>query len=133
MPNKKIEVVAAVIHFNGKYLCVQRPAHKYAYISEKWEFPGGKVEDGETMQEALVREIREELAMDIVVGDLLITVNHEYPDFTLIMHAFLVNVTNTAFLLNEHINAIWLSPTEMISLDWAAADVPIVQKLVANG
>lgn len=130
---KKIEVVAAVIHFNGKYLCVQRPAHKYPYISEKWEFPGGKLEDGETMQEALVREIREELATDIIVGDLLITVNHEYPDFTLIMHAFLVNVTNTEFTLNEHINAIWFSPAEMISLDWAAADIPIVQKLVSNG
>lgn len=86
---KSIEVVAAVIRLGEKYLCVQRGQTKFSYTSFRYEFPGGKVEEGESLQEALQREIMEEMDYVIEVGEKLLTVHHTYPDFEITMHAFL--------------------------------------------
>jgi 8-oxo-dGTP diphosphatase len=127
---KKIEVVAAVIINNNKVLCVQRGDNKYDYIAFKYEFPGGKVEVGETKQAALVREIEEELNLKINIESEFLTVNHTYPDFMLIMHSFICSCDNPILNLTEHINFKWLNKNELTTLDWAGADIPIVNKLV---
>ncbi len=129
---KKIEVVAAVIHHNEKILCVQRGDNKYNYIAFKYEFPGGKIEEGETNEEAIKREILEELNLNITIDSNFITVNHEYPDFTLIMHSYICSCSVPELQLSEHIDYKWLDKTELKPLDWAAADIPIVDKLIAS-
>lgn len=130
---KKIEVVAAIIYFENKILCVQRPKNKLAYISEKFEFPGGKIEQGETQEEALKRELFEELNILTEIKSFFITVIHEYPDFELTMHSFICEVKTKELNLNEHIALKWLELNELNELDWAAADIPIVKKLIMNG
>ena len=127
---KKIEVVAAVILYNNKILCVQRGDNKYNYIAFKYEFPGGKVESGETNEAAIKREILEELNLDIEIDSQFITVNHEYPDFILVLHSFICSCSSPSLELTEHIDFKWLDKTELKSLDWAAADIPIVDKLI---
>ena len=127
---KQVEVVAAVIQKNDKILCVQRNTNKYDYISLKYEFPGGKIESGETLIEALIREIKEELKIEIEIVRDFLTVNHEYPDFKLIMHSFLCTTNDTHLTLTEHVAFKWLTKDKLIELDWAAADLPIVQKLL---
>ncbi len=126
---KTIEVVAAIISYENKILCVQRDYNKYSYISKKYEFPGGKIESNETHSEALRREIREELEMEISIGDCFLKIEHEYLDFFLIMHSYLCSSSSDKLKLNEHINYKWCSINQMHSLDWAAADIPIVEKL----
>jgi 8-oxo-dGTP diphosphatase len=128
---KHVTVVAAVIERNGKILCVQRGKSALPYISEKWEFPGGKIEANETEQETIVREIREELHMDFVVGEKLMVVEHRYPDFHLIMHTYR-GTSNEEPQLTEHLAYRWLDPTALPSLDWAEADVPVVKILKKN-
>ncbi len=130
---KKIQVVAAVIiNGQGKYLCVQRGANKYDYIHEKWEFPGGKIEEGETHIDALKRELSEELDIEIIKEPTkIITVEHQYPDFHLTMHAYLCHILDSPINLKEHIDSKWLTITKMDVLDWAAADLPIVSALKA--
>lgn len=130
---KEVHVVAAVIIREGKILCVQRSENKLEYISKKWEFPGGKVESGEELENTIKREILEELKVEIDVRDFLVQVNHEYPDFKLKMDTFICEIENGEPTLTEHINLKWLSPNEISTLDWAAADVPIVEKLLING
>lgn len=130
---KKIEVVAGVIYWKGLILCVQRPPNKYNYISEKFEFPGGKVELGETQEAALHRELLEELNLSVIIKSFFCTVVHEYPDFELTMHSFICEVESNELTLMEHIDYKWLKINELQALDWAAADVPIVKKLVLNG
>ena len=127
---KKVEVVAAVIMHNQKILCVQRSENKYAYISKKFEFPGGKMEEGETKKQTIIREIKEELNMDIIPIKELNTVEHEYPDFNLKMHSFISECLSTEVFLSEHIDYKWLSVSELETLDWAAADLPIVEQLI---
>ncbi len=127
---KQVEVVAAIIQHNDKILCVQRGENKLSYISKKYEFPGGKIEQGESKEETIKREIREELNMEISVINEFITVNHQYPDFNLTMHSFICHCDSTELTLTEHIDYKWLSRGEMEELDWAAADIPIVNKLV---
>lgn len=127
---KKIEVVAAVISNNNKILCVQRANNKFNYIAFKWEFPGGKVEENESNEEALTREILEELNLQISIDSKYLTVNHNYPDFTLLMHSYLCTCDNPELELTEHIDYKWLEPSELKPLDWAAADIPIVDKLM---
>ena len=126
---KHYEVVAAVVVHQDKILCVQRGDGKYAYVSRKYEFPGGKVEPDETEEGALIREIREELDMSISIDNKLITVEHEYPDFHITMHTYLCSCESPALTLSEHIDYKWLSKEQLRSLDWAAADIPIVEKL----
>lgn len=130
---KKIEVVAAVIYFENKILCVQRPKNKFEYISEKFEFPGGKIEEGESKEDALKRELSEELNIFPSIRSPFIKVVHEYPDFELTMHSFLCEVESDKLILNEHIAKEWLPLEEINKLDWAAADIPIVNHLVNNG
>lgn len=126
---KHYEVVAAVIVYDNKYLCMQRSDGKYAYVSRKFEFPGGKVEAGESEAEALKREIREEMEYNIEVMEKLITVNHTYPDFKITMHAFLCKPDSPEFVLREHIAYEWLDKASLHTLDWAPADIPIVEYL----
>lgn len=129
---KHLEVVAAIIIFDGQILCMQRGYAEQDYISYKFEFPGGKIEAGETKTEALVRELREEmnLQVKIVDEDFFMTVNHRYPDFELTMHSYLCPVQSKDFVCKEHIDYKWLYPEDLDSLDWAAADHPIVEKLM---
>lgn len=127
---KNIEVVAAIIICNDKLLCVQRGEEKYDYISRKWEFPGGKVEKNESIQNALKREIKEELSINLSKCSYFMRVEHDYPDFSIVMHSFLCNINFKEIHLNEHIDHKWLYPSELGLLDWAAADLPIVAGLV---
>jgi 8-oxo-dGTP diphosphatase len=127
---KKVEVVAAIIKHNNKILCVQRGENKLPYISKKYEFPGGKIEAGETKEQTIKREIMEELHMEISTGDALVTVEHEYPDFFLTMHSFMCTCADPTVTLAEHIDYKWLATSELEGLDWAGADVPIVAQLM---
>lgn len=129
---KTIEVVAAIVVNDGKILCAQRSKNKLDYLSEKFEFPGGKLESDETLEQALTREMREELDMLISVDRLLLTVEHTYPDFKIIMHSFICYTQSRVLLLNEHLQVLWLGINELDSLDWAAADLPIVDQLKAT-
>jgi 8-oxo-dGTP diphosphatase len=127
---KYIEVVAAIIIHNNQILCVQRSENKLNYISQKWEFPGGKIEVGETREETIKREILEELKLNIKVEEEFITVSHQYPDFHLTMHSFICSTENKELTLTEHIDYKWLNKNELNQLDWAAADIPIMMKLM---
>lgn len=127
---KHLTVVAAIIQYDNKTLCVQRNTNKYEYLSHKYEFPGGKVELGESSEEALIREIKEELHMDIKVESHFYTVEHQYPDFAITMKSFLCSVKDDTLTLTEHIAFKWLKKEELEVLDWAAADIPIVDHLI---
>ena len=130
---KQVEVAAAIVMDEGEILCVQRGKNKLSYISEKFEFPGGKIEKGETLKETVVRELKEELMLEVFPKEKLITVKHQYPDFHLTMHAFVCSCKDRKLKLTEHIDYKWLSPSELLPLDWAEADVPIIQKIVSDG
>ena len=123
---KNIDVVAAVLFWEGKVLCVQRPECQKEYVSLKWEFPGGKVEVGESREEALLREIREELSVEIEVSEFSMTVEHTYSDFHLTMHVFKCVLDQGEITLNEHAALKWLSIDELDRLDWVAADEKVV-------
>jgi len=124
-------VVAAVIERNGTILCAQRGAGRA--LEGKWEFPGGKVEEGETFKDALIRELEEELSVRIVPGEPLMTVEHRYPDFSLTLHAYRAAIASGEPILGEHRDLRWLTPKELSSLDWAEADLPIVERLTTKG
>lgn len=131
---KKIEVVAAIIYFENEIFCVQRPKNRLKYISEKFEFPGGKIEQNESKKDALKRELIEELNfIPKMIDDLFITVVHRYPDFELTMHSFKCYSETKNIQLNEHISFKWLKVEKLKEIDWAAADIPIVNKLIENG
>lgn len=123
---KKIEVVAAIIQSSGKYFATQRG---YGDWKDWWEFPGGKIEPGESHKEALRREIREELATDIEVGSLLTTVEYDYPKFHLTMHCYLCTVVSGNLLLLEHEDARWLGKDDLDTVKWLPADETIIDLL----
>jgi len=125
-------VVAAIIFYNERILCVQRGIGKYRYISLKWEFPGGKVEQDETLESALKREIQEELEMEISVENEFLRVDYDYPDFNIRLISFICNSNDSTFKLTEHLNYKWLLREELKQLDWAEADKPIVELLMLN-
>ena len=125
--NKTIEVVAAVIFdAQGRIFATQRG---YGEWKDWWEFPGGKIEPGETPQQALRREIREELDAVIEVGELLRTINYDYPTFHLTMHCFKCRLANGHLTLLEHEAAKWLTPSDLQSVRWLPADEEIIQDL----
>ena len=123
---KTIEVVAAIIHQDGRILATQRG---YGEWKGMWEVPGGKMEAGETEEEAIVREIREELCVDIRVERKVCTVEYDYPQFHLRMHCFWCSIAEGVLELKEHQSARWLEPTEWESVDWLPADVEVVKQL----
>ena len=129
MNKEVIEVSAAVIVKDGNILAAQRG---YGEFKGKWEFPGGKLKPGETEQEALKREIKEELNADIEVGDCLTTVDYEYPNFRLIMHTYLCTLKDEInFVFHneselEHDNLVWLDNDNIDFMDWLPADLEIV-------
>ncbi len=127
---KHYNVVAAVVLQDGKYLCMQKGKTKFDYTSYKFEFPGGKIEPGETPQEALKRELLEEMNFPIEVDQELITVSHTYPDFSITMTAFLCRALAPTFVMNEHVAFEWRAKEDLSSLDWAAADIGIVKRIV---
>lgn len=123
---KKIEVVAAIIRDGGRIFATQRG---YGEFKDGWEFPGGKIEPGETPQQALVREIREELDTEIEVGELLQTVEYDYPAFHLTMHCFWCTVRKGELVLKEHEAAKWLTGETLDSVEWLPADRGLIGKI----
>lgn len=123
---KTIEVVAAIIIEDGKVFATQRG---YGEWQGWWEFPGGKIEPDESPQQALKREIREELNAEISVGTLLATVEWDYPTFHLTMHCFICKLESGTFSLNEHNDAAWLTKDTLESVKWLPADLAILGKI----
>ena len=127
---KTIHVVAAIIHRNGQILATQRG---YGDYKDGWEFPGGKIEPGETPEDALVREIREELAMEVQVERHVVDVSWDYPTFHLEMGCFLCGIVEGSPHLLEHEAARWLEPADIDSVAWLPADVLVVDALKEQG
>lgn len=123
---KQIEVVAAIIKRGDEVFATQRG---YGEFKDWWEFPGGKMEAGETPQDALVREIHEELDADIRVNDLIQTVEWDYPNFHLTMHCFWCELSSEALHLNEHEAAAWLTKETLLSVKWLPADEIILNDI----
>ena len=123
---KTIRVVAAVIRKDDRIFATQRG---YGEFKDGWEFPGGKIEPGETPQQALVREIREELETEIRVGDLIDTIEYDYPTFHLSMDCFWCEIVEGSLELKEHEAAKWLDRESLYTVDWLPADVGLVEKI----
>lgn len=123
---KTIEVVAAIIRHGDKVFATQRG---YGEFEGGWEFPGGKMEPGETPPQALIREIKEELDTEIEVGELIETVEYDYPKFHLTMHCFMCTVKSGHLVLKEHEAAKWLTKNTLDSVDWLPADEGIIDKI----
>ena len=123
---KTIEVVAAIIREGDRVLATQRG---YGEFEGMWEFPGGKIEPGEEREEALKREIDEELAVEIVVEELVCTVEYDYPNFHLTMHCYFCFIAKGDVELLEHKSARWLRRDELNSVEWLPADVGVVNSL----
>ena len=123
---KTVRVVAAVIESDHKIFATQRG---YGEFKGGWEFPGGKIEPGETPQQALVREIEEELDTEIEVGELIDTVEYDYPSFHLSMDCFICNIIEGDLVLKEHEAAKWLSKEELYSVNWLPADEGLIEKI----
>ena len=123
---KTIKVVAAIIIHDGKIFATQRG---YGEFKDGWEFPGGKIEPGETPDQALVREIKEELDTELEIGDLIDTVEYDYPTFHLSMDCFWARVISGDLILKEAKEAKWLSRDELDSVQWLPADIILVKKI----
>ena len=121
---KVVKVVAAIIAQEGRIFATQRG---YGEFKDGWEFPGGKIEEGETPQQALVREIQEELDTEVEVGDLLGTVEYDYPTFHLSMQCFLCRIKSGRLNLKEHEAARWLAEDELDSVYWLPADIEVLE------
>ena len=124
---RDIEVVAAILIQDKRVFCAQR-SNKGENAS-KWEFPGGKIETGESLEVALKREIQEELGVGIAVGNYLMTTHYQSNEFSLTMHVFWGTIIAGSIILNEHDAACWLTPDELDPLDWAPADLPVVKRV----
>ena len=123
---KKIEVVAAILHRDGFYFTTQRG---YGEFEGLWEFPGGKIEPGESPEVALKREIQEELAVDIIIENRLCTTEYDYPSFHLTMHCYLCSIKSGEIELREHKSACWLRSEELGSVEWLPADKDVISRL----
>ena len=127
---KKVEVVAALLKNKNDIIVFQRSKHFMEYLSLKWEFPGGKLEDGETNEEALKRELMEELSIDSVIGKHIATNVHAYPDFELTMHLYNVESFTGDIKLNVHNDMKIVKIKELNTVDFAAADIPFISKII---
>ena len=123
---RQIEVVAAIIQRDGAYCTTQRG---YGEFEGMWEFPGGKIEPGESRDVALKREIQEELGVDIAIENLLCTTEYDYPSFHLTMHCYLCSIASGEIELREHKSARWLRPEELWSVEWLPADKDIISRI----
>jgi len=130
MESKKLQVVAAIICKDNRIFATQRG---YGEFKGQWEFPGGKVEPGETSEEALVREIKEELDTEIAVAKYIHTVEYDYPTFHLSMRCYLCKIVVGKLVLKEHESAKWLTKDNIDSLNWLPADqelIPIIKEII---
>lgn len=130
---KTVRVVAAVIkavNANGEPI-IFATQRGYGEFKGGWEFPGGKIEDGETPQEALKREIMEELDTEILVGELIDTIEYDYPEFHLSMDCFWCEIVNGELVLKEHEDARWLTKEQLDDVEWLPADVRLMSKIIA--
>ena len=128
---KTIRVVAAIIkavNENGKTI-IFATQRGYGDLKGGWEFPGGKIEEGETPQEALVREIKEELETEILVGELIDTIEYDYPTFHISMDCFWAEIISGDLVLTEHEAAKWLTKDELDSVEWLPADITLIEKI----
>ena len=123
---KHIEVVAAIIQRDGAYFTTQRG---YGEFEGMWEFPGGKIEPGESRDVALKREIQEELGVDIAIENLLCTTEYDYPSFHLTMHCYLCSIASGDIELREHKSALWLTSDRLDEVAWLPADKEVIDKL----
>lgn len=126
---KIIRVVAAVIKDGDKIFATERG---YGDFKGGWEFPGGKIEEGETPQEALIREIKEELDVDIEVHELIETVEYDYPSFHLSMDCFWCEIIKGELVLKEHQAARWLTKETINDVEWLPADIELVKKIISE-
>ena len=127
---KKIEVVAALLRNGNDIIIFQRSENFKGYLSLKWEFPGGKLEKGETNKEALKRELMEELNIDSIIGKHVATNIHMYPDFELTMHLYDIDSFTGEIKLNVHNDMKIVDVKELNEVDFAAADIPFISKIV---
>ena len=118
-----LKVVAGILVFKGKILCLQRGKSKYPYTAFRYEFPGGKIESGESHTQALQVHIKKE--------DWFYTAEYSYPDFSITMDTYFCHLQTPDFVLKEHVAAQWLLPEDLTKLDWAPADLLLIQKLAA--
>jgi 8-oxo-dGTP diphosphatase len=124
MAKKTLRVACAIIEQDGKVLAVQRSEHMDLPL--KWEFPGGKIHQGEPPEQCVVREVGEELGLQVAIVRSLPPVSYDYPDFSVTLYPFICSVISGKITLHEHKALLWLSPSELLSLDWVAADFPII-------
>ena len=123
---KYVEVVAAIIYKDEAYFATQRG---YGAFEGLWEFPGGKIEPGESSEDALKREIQEELGIDITLDEFLCTTNYDYPSFHLTMHCYICSIEAGEIVLREHKSARWLRSEELGGVEWLPADKDIISRL----
>ncbi len=127
MKNRKtVKVAAAIIKDKNRIFTTQRG---YGEFKDGWEFPGGKIEENETPEEALVREIKEELDTTITVEELIDIIEYDYPDFHLSMHCFLCTIVSGDLVLKEHEAARWLTKDQLWSVEWLPADLKLIEKI----
>lgn len=123
---KTVRVAAAIIKDNNRIFATQRG---YGEFKDGWEFPGGKIEENETPREALVREIKEELDIIIIVEKLIDIVEYDYPNFHLTMHCFLCTIVAGDLVLKEHKAARWITKEQLGSVEWLPADLELIEKI----
>ncbi len=126
---KRVKVVAAVIKKDGKVFATERG---YGEFKDMWEFPGGKVEEGEESRDALIREIKEELDTTVSVGDYIDTIEYDYPTFHLSMECYWCSIVEGSLVLLEHESAKWLEKDSLYSVEWLPADLTIIEKVKAG-
>lgn len=127
---KHIHVTCAIIERAGRVLATQRSAAMS--MPHKWEFPGGKIDPGETAEECLRRELLEEIGIQARIGRSLPASTHQYPTFTITLHPFICTIEEGEIVLHEHEALLWLEPGELLCLDWAEADIPVLEAYLAT-
>lgn len=132
---KHLDVAAGILVYGDRVLCLKRGVHKYEYLSFRYEFPGGKIEAGESGAEALMRELSEELEISLTVSeqDLYQSVSHMYPDFEVTLYFYLCRVSSDEFVMKEHAGFAWLRREELMDVSWMPADYPVIERLVKEG